>query len=189
MIGLDYRGVEVLAAYQPVPILNAGVVAKMDLADIRAPFLRGAAMVIGLALVLVTAGTVLFVRLTNPMVKHLTETEQRYQRIFCGAPVPIWEQDFSDVGEALQDLRKSGVAELEPYLADNPEALRQLVRQGPGQGGERGGVEALRRALGQAVRRLVRTESSSPPPSTSLPMKLQALWEGREALLQSYLSA
>ncbi len=56
MIGLDYHGVEVLAAYQPVPVLNAGVVAKMDLENIRAPFLRGAAMVIGLALVLVTAG-------------------------------------------------------------------------------------------------------------------------------------
>ena len=83
MIGFDYRGVRVLAAYQPVPLLHAGVVAKMDLADIRAPFVRGAAMVIGLALVLVSVGTVLFVRLTSPIVRHLTETEQRYQRQQC----------------------------------------------------------------------------------------------------------
>jgi len=127
MIGLDYRGVEVLAAYEPVPILNAGVVAKVDLADIRAPFLRGAGMVIGLALVLVTLGTAVFVRLTNPIVEHLTDTERRYHRIFTGAPVPIWEQDLSGVSQALRDLKESGVTDLEPYLAEHPEVLRRLV--------------------------------------------------------------
>ncbi len=127
MIGLDYRGTTVLAAYAPVPLLNAGVVAKMDLAAIRAPFVRAGAMVIGLALVLITAGTVLFVRLTNPIVKRVTETEQRYHRIFSGAPVPIWEQDFSCVADALQDLRSSGVVELKQHLAEQPEALGQLV--------------------------------------------------------------
>ncbi len=95
VIGPDYRGVTVLGAYHPVPLLNAGVVAKMDMAQIRAPFLHGAAMVIGLALVLITVGTVLFVRLTGPIVRHLNETERRYQHIFRGAPVPIWEQDIS----------------------------------------------------------------------------------------------
>lgn len=81
MIGLDYRGVEVLAAYEPVPMLNAGVVAKMDLSDLRAPFLKGAAMVIGLALVLISIGTVLFFRLTSPIVKHLTDTEEQLHLI------------------------------------------------------------------------------------------------------------
>jgi len=127
MVGLDYRGVRVLAAYQPVPVLNAGVVAKIDLADIRAPFLRGAGMVIGLALMLVSVGTFLFVRLTNPIIKHLNETEQRYQHIFSGTSVAIWEQDLSGVSDALQDLRRSGLTELKPYLAGNPEALRHLM--------------------------------------------------------------
>lgn len=73
MIGRDYRGVTVLAAYQPVPALAAGVVAKMDLAAIRAPFIRGAVMVIGLALVLIVIGAALLVRLTKPIVRHLAE--------------------------------------------------------------------------------------------------------------------
>jgi len=129
MIGLDYRGVEVLGAYHPVPLLNAGVVAKVDLAQLRAPFLRSAGMVIGLALVLVTLGTVSFVRLTNPLIRHLTETEQRYQRIFRGAPVPIWELDISGVSAALDDLGRAGVTDLERHLSSNPGALRQLVRR------------------------------------------------------------
>ena len=127
MVGLDYRGVRVLAAYQPLPLLHAGVVAKMDLADIHAPFIRGAVMVIGLALVLVSIGTVLFVRLTSPIVRHLTESEQRYQRLFGSVPVPIWDQDCTGVAKALQALRRSGITCLESYLAEHPEALSRLV--------------------------------------------------------------
>ena len=182
MVGLDYRGVKVLAAYQPVPILNAGVVAKMDLTAIRAPFLRGAAMVIGLALILVTTGTVLFVRLTNPMVKRLTETEQRYQRIFYGAPVPIWEQDFSRLNAALQDLRRSGVTELDRYSAENPEILGQLVGKVRIKEANAAALQLFgARSRAQFIAWFERTFV---PASIYLSTdELQALWEGREALL------
>ncbi len=183
MIGLDYRGETVLAAYHPVPLLNAGVVAKMDLAEIRAPFLRGAAMVIGLALVLVTVGTVLFVRLTDPIVRHLNETEQRYQRIFRGAPVPIWEQDISGVREALQDLRESGVTDLKRHLSDHP------GDHGRSCSGGFASRRRTRRRWGCSAH--ARADNSSPgsrrtfvPATLDLSAdKLQALWEGREALL------
>ncbi len=127
MIGLDYRGVKVLAAYESVPALDVGVVAKIDLADIRAPFVRAAATVIGLALVLVTAGAVLFRRLTSPLVRHLTQTERRYERIFHGIPVPIWELDFSQAWEGLHDLRCSGISDMPRYLAENPDTVRRLM--------------------------------------------------------------
>ncbi len=182
MIGLDYRGVQVLAAYHPVPLLNAGVVAKMDLAQLRAPFLRGAGMVIGLALVLVTLGTVLFVRLTNPMVRHLTETEQRYQRIFRGAPVPIWELDISGVSAALHDLRTAGVTDLQRHLSSHPGALRQLVRkvrikEANAAALELFGAHSDRQFIAWFERTFI-------PAALDLAAdKLQALWEGREALL------
>lgn len=182
MIGLDYRGVKVLAAYHPVPLLDAGVVAKMDLADIRAPFLRGAAMVIGLALVLVSVGTLLFMRLTNPIVRHLNETEQRYQRLFRGAPVPIWEQDFSGVCEALQGLKRSGVAHLEGHLAEHPELVRQLI--GRIQVRE-ANAAALQLFGARSGRQFVAWFEGTFVPAAlgSIADKLQALWEDREALL------
>jgi len=182
MIGLDYRGVEVLAAYEPVPLLNAGVVAKMDLAAIRAPFLRGGAMVIGMALVLVIVGTALFTRLTDPIVKHLTETEQRYHRIFAGAPVPIWEQDLSGVHEALAALRSSGVTDLESHLAEHPEVLRQLV-------GETRIGEVNAAALGlfgaRSGRQFVSWFERIFAPATVgfSPAWLRAVWEGRQETL------
>jgi len=126
MVGLDYHGVRVLAAYEPVAVLNLGVVAKMDLADIRAPFLRAAALVIGLALLLISAATVLFFHLSNPMVRSIRESERRYERIFNGAGVAIWEQDLYEVWQELQHLRRQGVTDLQAYLLANPATTQRL---------------------------------------------------------------
>ena len=40
---LDYRGEQVLAGFEPIPDLNAGFVAKIDIAEIRQPFIETAA--------------------------------------------------------------------------------------------------------------------------------------------------
>ncbi len=182
MIGLDYRGARVLAAYTTVPMFNTGVVAKIDLAAIRAPFLRAGVMVIGLAALLVSLGAVLFVRLTNPLVEHLTETEHRYQRIFSSAPVPIWEEDFSAVITALNSIRASGVSDLGQYLVDNPGALHQLA------GGIRV-LEANAAALdlfgaGETRELADWFEGIFIPSTLELSTdKLQAIWSGREVLL------
>jgi len=66
VIGLDYRGETVLAAHEPVPALNAGIVAKIDLAEVRVPFIKAALLSASLALALIAAGAGLFLRITNP---------------------------------------------------------------------------------------------------------------------------
>ena len=187
MIGLDYRGVKVLAAYQPVPLLHAGVVAKMDLADIRAPFIRGAVMVIGLALLLVSVGTLLFVRLTSPIVRHLTETEQRYQRLFSSVPVPIWDQDCSGVEQALQGLRRSGVTSLETHLAEHPKVLTRLLDKVRI---KEANAAALRLFAAHSDRQFIAWFEQYFVPVAcegAASELLQALWAGQEALLSRTL--
>jgi two-component sensor histidine kinase len=71
VVGLDYRGELVLAAYEPVKELNLGIVAKIDLAEIRAPFVRAGLIAAGLAIVVVLTGTWLFLRVTNPIIEAL----------------------------------------------------------------------------------------------------------------------
>ncbi|MCG6954415.1 MAG: PAS domain S-box protein [Gemmatimonadetes bacterium] len=103
MIGVDYRGAKVLAAYEPVRVMNLGMVAEIDLAEVRAPFVRAGLLTVGITLFVVFAGAALFVRVTNPMIEGLKdhssrlegmvgalrESEERYRSTFDGAPVGV----------------------------------------------------------------------------------------------------
>lgn len=73
VVGFDYRGEVVLAAYEPVAELNIGLVAKIDLDEIRAPFLRAGLIAMGVMVLLVFVGTALFLRISNPIIRRLEE--------------------------------------------------------------------------------------------------------------------
>ena len=71
LVGHDYRGETVLAAYEPVQELNYGIVAKIDLSEIRAPFVRATAIALGFTLLVVLAGALSFLQITKPIIKRL----------------------------------------------------------------------------------------------------------------------
>jgi hypothetical protein len=79
IIGVDYRGEKVFAAYEPVRELDLGIVAKIDLEEIRAPFVRAAAISGLFAVIAVVLGALSFVRVTNPLLRGLSETVDRLQ--------------------------------------------------------------------------------------------------------------
>lgn len=70
--GLDYRGEMVLAAYEPVADLQVGLVCKIDLAEIRRPFVVAGMIAIGVAFTGIVLGAVGIVRLTGPLVSQLS---------------------------------------------------------------------------------------------------------------------
>ena len=71
VVGLDYRGRTVLAAYEPVAVLNLGIVTKLDLAEFRAPFFRSGLVAAAVGSLVILAGTLLFFRIGNPIVAQL----------------------------------------------------------------------------------------------------------------------
>ena len=74
IVGLDYRGVKVLAAHEPVGELNWGIVAKVDLAEVRAPFLKAMLISGVIAMIAIIAGARVFLQVTDPIVKKLHDT-------------------------------------------------------------------------------------------------------------------
>ena len=80
-IAFDYRGEVVLAAYEKVAELDLGLVAKIDLAEVRAPFIQAGLAALGLAAVAVLLGSLLFIRLSNPLVRRLEDREARLRAI------------------------------------------------------------------------------------------------------------
>jgi PAS domain S-box-containing protein len=71
VVGLDYRGEVVVAAHEPVAELGLGIVAKIDLSEIRTPFLRAGAIAGIFTVLVVLAGASLFIKITNPMIRQL----------------------------------------------------------------------------------------------------------------------
>ena len=62
LVGLDYRAVEVLAAYQAVEQLNLGLVAKIDRSELRSPFIQASLLSFGAALIVIVFGALILVR-------------------------------------------------------------------------------------------------------------------------------
>jgi PAS domain S-box-containing protein len=94
MVGPDYRGITVLAAYEPVSGLNYGVVAKKDLAKIRAPFVQTAFLSALAAVVLVFIGAFFIHRLGFPILEHLEHTISSLGRAQQIARLGNWERNL-----------------------------------------------------------------------------------------------
>jgi hypothetical protein len=79
VVGLDYRGTMVLAAYEPVAVLDLGIVAKIDLAEIRAPFIKAIFISGFIGIIAIAVGTMLFIYVTNPLLRKLSKTIETLQ--------------------------------------------------------------------------------------------------------------
>ncbi len=73
LVGVDYRGERVLAAHEPVSELDLGIVSKIDLSEIRAPFVKAATIAGLLSVLVVIGGAALFLKISNPMIKLVEE--------------------------------------------------------------------------------------------------------------------
>jgi len=94
IIGLDYRGERVLAAHEPVADWGVGIVAKIDLVEIRAPFIRAGSLAGAIALVFISLGALVFLRVGTPMVHRLEESERKYRGLFESAADMLFLFDF-----------------------------------------------------------------------------------------------
>lgn len=73
-ITFDYRGAVVLAAYEPIKDLNWGIVAKMDLSEIRAPYIEAGLYALGLTVLLAFIGSFIFWYFLHPLVQDIEDS-------------------------------------------------------------------------------------------------------------------
>lgn len=81
IIGLDYRGTTVLAAYEPVKGLNWGIVAKIDLAEIRTPFIKASIIALVVAVLVIVIGAGLFFSITHPILDRLRKNSDSLKKL------------------------------------------------------------------------------------------------------------
>jgi signal transduction histidine kinase len=71
VVGLDYRGKKVLAAHERIHGVNWGVVAKIDMEEVREPFARAGSMVLGIAILAILIGVGFIASVTSPLLRRI----------------------------------------------------------------------------------------------------------------------
>jgi len=87
MMGPDHQGNEVLAAHSPLTPLSYGLVAKIDLTEVRAPFIRGMVFTSSVALCIIILASVLLARMTRPFQEQKVNPFETPQWI--APPIPL----------------------------------------------------------------------------------------------------
>lgn len=75
-IMLDYRGTPVLAAYKPIRDLEWGLVAKIDLDEVRAPYIQAATYALLFTLFLAVGGSIVFWFFVDPLVTEIEDARE-----------------------------------------------------------------------------------------------------------------
>lgn len=143
-IVMDGAGERVLAAHEPAVANALGVVAIMDLSEIRAPFIDATAIAGGATALLIAASAFAFFAIGKPLLARGRQRDDRYRELFenmrTGAAVfggtgkggDIVFKDFNRGAERIDDVERSEVIG------------RTLGEVFPG-AGEHGLIDALRR--------------------------------------------
>lgn len=79
MIGLDYTGQTVLAAYEPVEILGVGIVTKIDMSEVRKPFIQAGVLSTCFTIFIILLGMFFSFRITKPIINQLEQHTQDLQ--------------------------------------------------------------------------------------------------------------
>ena len=102
VIGLDYRGEKVLAAYEPIAELNLGIVAKIDMSEVRSPYVRAGLITVFFTVLFVSIGTGFFFRLTHPIIGQLEKRTLDLKKLNEDLKIEINERK-----QVEEELRKS----------------------------------------------------------------------------------
>ncbi|MBI5186335.1 MAG: PAS domain S-box protein [Nitrospinae bacterium] len=92
-ISKDYRGVLVIAAYEPVSALKLGVVAKIDVAEIRGTYIKSGIEAGVTAILVILAGALLFVLVTRPVIVELRQNENTLRLTLDATSDGSWDWD------------------------------------------------------------------------------------------------
>ena len=127
-IAKDYRGEMVLAAYEPVLELNLGIVSKIDLSEIRAPYIRAGLISGFFAVLMVAIGATLFVRISYPMIRTINAQNATLSKANKRLQQEIGERLHAE--EALQkaqsELEKK-VSQRTAELSENNTLLKKEI--------------------------------------------------------------
>ncbi len=59
--------------------------------------------------------------------EEILQSQKNYQSLFDNSPVPLWEEDFSEVKKYIETLQKRNISDFREYFKNNPDKVRECV--------------------------------------------------------------
>ena len=112
---IDYRGEHTLSAFSYIMTLKIGLVVKMDLAEIREPYLKGFLSIGGISLLLMITITLLFARITTPILHEFYLSNKRNDKL-SQAILEIQDNERAVFARELHDNLGSSLVVLKMML-------------------------------------------------------------------------
>jgi PAS domain S-box-containing protein len=128
MVGVDYRGATVLAAFEPVALLNLGIVAKIDIEEIREPFILDAIYTASGGFLVILVGGILFLRVNEGLMLEVKQAniklgsevvERRTQEGLLEESREQYKLLFSQVKCIIEDVSRESGKKLYDTLVQN----------------------------------------------------------------------
>jgi signal transduction histidine kinase len=111
MLGLDYKGTTVLAAYEPVAVLNLGIVTKIDVSEIKSKFWETALAGFGISIFIVILGAFIFIKISNSIFNKIIQYNRELK------------QKQEDLNKAIETATKANQSKSN-FLASMSHELR-----------------------------------------------------------------
>lgn len=64
----------------------------------------------------------------NRDITEMWNLQERYRDLFENSPISLWEEDFTEVKLAIDELKREGVVDFETYFKENPAEVNRMVR-------------------------------------------------------------
>jgi len=65
----------------------------------------------------------------SQLLANLLESHLRLESLFEDSPLPMWEDDWSQIAERFRELRAEGVSDLRSYFDEHPEEIGRCIRR------------------------------------------------------------
>jgi len=115
----------------------------------------------------------------NAIKQAVGSAGSRYQLLFDMAPIALFEEDFTEVGEWLAELRSNGVDDLNAYLDAHPEELGAAIQRIRIRDANQAAVDLVEVEDRHELIGHLRPEAAAAESASGFRSQLLAIWEGR----------
>ncbi|NNC92348.1 MAG: hypothetical protein HKN80_07615, partial [Acidimicrobiia bacterium] len=123
----------------------------------------------------------------NAIKRAVGTAGTRYQLLFDMAPIALWEEDFTEVGQWLAELRTQGIDDLNAYLDEHPDQLGLAIERIKVTDANQAAVDLVEVEDRHQLLGHMSPDEAAAESAAAFRSQLLAIWEGRSRVSTEFI--